>query len=114
MHECHQVQKVVTEAQAMLKEKGIQDPKKANLVVGELLGFDEGCIRLYWEEMTQSTPLSKTALSIQFVPAMLECAACKIKFAKKGSNLLCPQCNKIGTLPPSGSSGKEFFINKIE
>ncbi|MBF0484838.1 MAG: hydrogenase maturation nickel metallochaperone HypA [Candidatus Omnitrophica bacterium] len=110
MHEVHQVQKVVAEALATVKDKNIKNPTKAVLLVGELLGFDEGCIRLYWEQMIADTVLSNTVLEVKFTPALLECKICNIQYPKKGSDLQCPQCRKLGTLLPSG---KEFFISEI-
>ncbi len=110
MHEVHHVQKLVAEAKAQAQAKGLKKVREVVIQVGELLGFDEGSIRIYWEDMTSGTPLDGAKLVVQFIPAKLECPKCGQVFAKKGSDLNCPQCKCLGKPAPGG---KEFNIKEI-
>ncbi len=111
MHEVHQVQRIVAEATQLAKDKQALKVKSVTILVGEMLGFDEGCIRLYWEEMTPGTPLEGSELVLQFVPAKLLCPKCEKIFEEEEFDLECPQCRCLGKPTPSG---KEFCIKDFQ
>ncbi len=110
MHESHQVQGLIAKANDMIQARGIKKAKKVSILVGELLGFDEGSVLLHWEEMTQGTALEGVELKVEFVPAKLQCPKCAEVFPKKGSVLSCPKCQLMG-IPTS--AGREFSIKDI-
>ncbi|MBF0569928.1 MAG: hydrogenase maturation nickel metallochaperone HypA [Candidatus Omnitrophica bacterium] len=110
MHESHQVQRLINDAQQALTRRGLAKARKVSVLVGELMGFDEGSLQLHWEEMVLGTSLEGAELVIEFVPAKLQCPKCKAIYPKKGSALSCPACQVIGVPMPSG---KEFCIKDI-
>lgn len=110
MHESHQVQRLIKDAEAELKKRGASKARKVSIIVGELLGFEEVSIQLHWEEMIQGTVLEGAELAIRFAPAKLQCPKCSLVFDKKGSQLSCPVCQVMGT--PT-SAGKEFCVSDI-
>jgi len=111
MHESHQVQHVVDEAQKMLAGRGLARASRVSLLIGEALGFDEMSVRLHWEEFVTGTALEGAELAVCFVPAQFKCPRCGKFFPKKGSLLSCPACNVLGS--PT-DLGREFKIESIE
>jgi len=110
MHEQHQVQHVVDRALEMAKAQNAGKVRKVTISVGEMLGFDEGCIRLYWEQMTAGTALQESELILKFISAKLLCPKCGKIFEKQKSNLECPQCQVLGK---PADSAKEFRISEF-
>ncbi len=110
MHESHQVQRLITEAEKMMSARRIKKPRQVTVVMGELLGFDEVSVGLHWEEMTIGTPLEGCLIVVETVAAQLKCPKCAALFPKKGSDLSCPTCRVMGTPTPTG---KEFSIKEI-
>lgn len=111
MHEHHQVQHIVNEAVALVKQKGLTGVSLVELGVGEALGFDPVSINLYFESFTEGTLLAGAKLELKFFPAKLLCPKCGKKFIKIKSQIDCPQCQVQGT--PT-TEGKEFIILRIE
>jgi hydrogenase nickel incorporation protein HypA/HybF len=111
VHEKHQVEKIVQEAIVLAAAKNATGVRKVWLVIGDLLGFDEMSVRMYFELMAESTILEGAELEIVWARGQLNCPACEKNFEKKGSDLNCPDCGKQGT--PT-EIGKEFYIEDIE
>jgi hydrogenase nickel incorporation protein HypA/HybF len=106
MHEQHQVQKLINDIVAEARGKGIPKVTELTVVMGDLLGFDEGSVRLYFEMLGEGTLLEGARISFRKVPGELHCPKCRKDFLKKGSALNCPVC---GTQGIPTEKGKEFF-----
>ncbi len=78
--------------------------------MGELLGFDETSVRLYFENFTEGTPAEGAEVSVRWVPGELHCSVCKSHFVKIKSQLNCPTCGNQGK--PT-DTGKEFFFEAV-
>jgi hydrogenase nickel incorporation protein HypA/HybF len=107
MHEHHQVEKLVQDLLARNQGRKI---RSVRLVMGDLLGFDETSVRLYFENFTENGPAEGAALNIRWVKGELHCAACAKNFVKIKSQLDCPDCGRQGT--PT-EVGKEFYLDEI-
>ena len=107
MHEHHQVEKLVRELLAQNPDRKI---KSVRLVMGDLLGFDETSVRLYFENFTEETPAEGAELSVRWIQGELQCPRCKKNFVKIKSQLSCPTCGEQGV--PTGI-GKEFFFEEV-
>jgi hydrogenase nickel incorporation protein HypA/HybF len=107
MHEHHQVEKLVRD---LLAETGGRRIKSLCLVMGDLLGFDETSVRLYFENFTEGTPAEDAELNIRWVKGELHCPDCKMNFVKIKSHLDCPTCGRQGT--PT-AIGKEFCLTEV-
>ena len=107
MHEHHQVERLV---QTLLNDTQGRKIRSVRLVMGEMLGFDETSVRLYFENFTEGTPAEGAELSFRWVKAELHCPACNRNFVKIKSQLDCPNCGRQGT--PT-QMGKEFFCEDI-
>jgi hydrogenase nickel insertion protein HypA len=108
MHEHHAVQNLVNQA----VEKA--DTKKVIKVcfgLGELVGFDDESISLYFEQMKSGTPLEDAELEIKHYLPKLQCKDCSTVFEDPDRKFICPSCSSTSlTL----KSGKEFFLESIE
>jgi len=104
MHEHHQVEKLVRELLAATEGRTIQS---VQLVMGELLGFDEMSVRLYFENFTEGTPAEGAVLTVRWIRGELLCPRCLKNFVKYKSQLDCPACGRQG-LPTE--IGKEFYF----
>jgi hydrogenase nickel incorporation protein HypA/HybF len=111
MHEHHQVDAVVKDLLAKAAEKKATKITKVSLKMGELLGFDEMSVRLYFETFTENTIAEQAELEIVPVKGQLHCAQCQQDFVKEKGNLDCPICKKQGV--PT-QVGKEFFVAGFE
>ena len=107
MHEHHQVEKLVRDLIAGTHGRKV---KSLCLVMGDLLGFDEISVRLYFENFTENTPAEGAELNVRWVGSELHCPDCKKNFVKIKSQLDCPTCGRQGS--PT-AVGKEFYLEKI-
>ncbi|MFA5320029.1 MAG: hydrogenase maturation nickel metallochaperone HypA [Candidatus Omnitrophota bacterium] len=111
MHEAHIVEAIVKQ---VLEKAGAAGAKKVTLVtlaMGEQCGFDEGCVRLYFENFSEGTAAAGAKLVFKPVPQKLTCRKCGNDFERKGSDLNCPLCCSMGFL---NRTGKEFYVENIE
>ncbi len=111
MHEHHQVEKIVKAVFQTAKEKNLAKVKKVNLLMGDLLGFDDTSVKLYFESFTDGTIAEGAELIIKHIPGQLKCSNCNKNFIKVRSDLSCPDCHRQG-LPTD--IGKEFAVESIE
>lgn len=107
MHEHHQVEKLVRDLLAQTPGRTV---KSVRLVMGDLLGFDETSVRLYFENFTENTPAEAAELDVRWVRGELRCPHCKKNFVKIKSNLDCPTCGQQGV--PT-DIGKEFYFEAV-
>ncbi len=111
MHEYHIVESVVKQ----ILEKAIsQNAKKitgVTLILGELSGFKEESIRVYFDALSKGNILEGAKLVVKPVKSKLKCKDCGQVFEHEKSNFNCPKCGSLGILT---DSGKEFYIDNIE
>ncbi len=65
MHEYHAVESVVGEIRKKAEESGAKKIKVVTLVLGNLLGFAEESVRLYFETLAEDELFSGTELRIR-------------------------------------------------
>jgi hydrogenase nickel incorporation protein HypA/HybF len=108
MHEHHAVQNLVNQA---IEKAGNKKVKKVCFGLGELVGFDDVSIGLYFEQMTAGTPLEGSDLEIRHHRPKLQCKDCASIFEDPERKFTCPSCSSTSL---SLLSGKEFFLENIE
>ena len=111
MHEHHQVESIVSQAIEKAQQHHAKKVTHLYLALGELLGFDEGSIRLYFEQMTPGTILEGAQLSIRMLKPKLKCKECGTGFEKQKGQFNCPTCCSMKLLV---EAGKEFYIEKFD
>ncbi len=111
MHEAHIVEAMVKQVLEKAAAAGASRVTAVTLAMGEQCGFDEGCVRLYFENFTEGTIAAGAGLVFRPVARKLTCRGCGRDFEPKGSDLNCPGCRGMGA---PGGAGKEFYIDNIE
>ncbi len=108
MHENHAVQNLVNQA---IEKAGTKRVTKVCFGLGELVGFDDESISLYFEQMTSGTLLEGAEIEIKHYLPKLQCKDCSVVFEDPDRKFICPACTSTSlTL----QSGKEFFLESIE
>ena len=110
MHELHAVEDIFKQALAQARQKKARRVTQLSLNLGELLGFDEGSIKLYFSELAEGTILEGAEVLVLLRKAKLQCKDCQTTFEKERSNITCPQCSSAAVVV---LSGKEFTIESI-
>ncbi|MBN1603019.1 MAG: hydrogenase maturation nickel metallochaperone HypA [Chitinispirillaceae bacterium] len=108
MHEHHAVQNLVNQA---VEKAGTKKVTKIRFGLGELVGFDDVSIGLYFDQMTPGTPLEGAVLEIKHYLPKLQCKDCSVVFEDPERKFICPSCSSTSL---SLQSGKEFFLESIE
>lgn len=111
MHEHHAVQNLVNQA---IEKAALLNAKKVKKVVfglGDLVGFDDGSIELYYEQMSAGTPLEGASLQIIHYKPKLQCKNCSNIFEDSKREFKCPKCSSMSL---SLQGGKDFFLQDIE
>jgi len=111
MHEHHAVDalvKQVIEKAHLVKATKVS---RVMIVMGELLGFDEGSVRLYFEQLAEGTVAEGAALSFKTAQAGLKCKSCQTSFLRDKENFSCPSCCSMQLVI---TSGKEFYVDAID
>lgn len=111
MHEYHAVESIVKQIIDKASKNNAVKVNKVNLALGELVGFEEGSVRFYFEDLSKGTLLEGAELTIETVKPKLRCKDCGALFEKKKEMYNCPKCNKSNL---EVESGKDFYIKYIE
>ncbi|NLD99488.1 MAG: hydrogenase maturation nickel metallochaperone HypA, partial [Fibrobacter sp.] len=85
--------------------------KKVIFGLGDLVGFDDGSINLYFEQMTSGTILENSTLIIKHYLPKLQCKKCSNVFEDPKREFKCTACSSTEL---SLVGGKEFFLEDIE
>ena len=111
MHEHHAVQNLVN--QAIEKARNSKAKKVTRVVfgLGDLVGFDDGSIRLYYDQMTAGTILDRAELVINHHKPKLQCKDCSNSFEDPKREFKCPNCCSMSLVL---QSGKEFFLESLD
>ncbi|MDP2921848.1 MAG: hydrogenase maturation nickel metallochaperone HypA [Candidatus Omnitrophota bacterium] len=111
MHEYHIVEAVVKQ---ILEEARSHKAKRitgVTLMLGELSGFKEESIRVYFDTLSRGNILEGAKLVMKSVKSKLKCKDCGEIFEHEKAEFNCPKCSGLGILT---DSGKEFYADNIE
>ena len=111
MHELSISQSMVDLVNEQAREAGASEVKKINLVIGEMSGVVEECVRFYFDFISKGTVSEGAALSFKMIPTTARCRNCGKEFELKDLDWTCPSCygNRLEII-----AGKELFVESIE
>lgn len=111
MHEFSITESVLTLAVEKAKEANASKITRINLIVGDLSGVVDECVRFYFEHISKNTIANGAELMIEMVPTKLRCDKCDAVFIPQDGNWSCPSCHE-----PSLEivSGRECYMESIE
>ena len=111
MHEYHIVEGIIKQILEKAKSSNAKKITSVTLILGELSGFKEDSIRIYFDNLAKENILEGARLVIKSAKSNLKCQSCGRIFEHQKSNFNCPKCHGLGILT---NSGKEFYIDNIE
>jgi hydrogenase nickel incorporation protein HypA/HybF len=85
--------------------------EKINLVIGEMSGVVDECVRFYFDFLSKDTIAEGASLSFRMVPMTVRCRICQRVFIPKEFDWACPECrgNSMEIV-----AGDELYIESIE
>jgi hydrogenase nickel incorporation protein HypA/HybF len=111
MHELAITQSMLDIVLEQAEKSGAKEVGKINLVIGEMTGFVEECVRFYFDFLSRGTLAEGATLSFTAVATKARCRACDKLFKLKEFDWVCPYCGG-GELEIV--AGKELFVESIE
>jgi hydrogenase nickel incorporation protein HypA/HybF len=111
VHELTITQNILDIALEHAQEAGASKITKINLVIGEMTGVAEDCVRFYMDAIGRGTAAEEAEITVRKVPVTARCRDCAGSFEVKDFRWVCPSCQ--GTRSDV-VGGKELFVESIE
>lgn len=111
MHELAFTQNILDIALEQAGNHNATKITKINLVIGEMSGIVDDCVRFYFDFISKDTIASDATLCFQKVPLKARCRHCDITFPASGFNWTCPGCQGRDI---EVVAGREFYVESIE
>lgn len=108
MHELSIVESIL---EVTLRHAGGARVTAVQLKIGELSGYVDESIELFWQELTRGTVAEGAALQFRREAGTLLCIDCGEQFSVHAKDFICPKCGNGHTLP---AQGRECFVEAIE
>ncbi|MBN1191967.1 MAG: hydrogenase maturation nickel metallochaperone HypA [Dehalococcoidales bacterium] len=111
MHELSITENILALALQKAEEVQATRIKKINLVVGELSGVVDGCVRFYFKMISKDNIANGAELTFEFKPTIVRCRSCQVNYSPTGGVWNCPQCKQTDI---DIVSGRECYMTSIE
>ncbi len=111
MHEHHAVKNLVEQILTKSQENKAVKITKVNIALGELVGFDDESIKLYFSDFSKGTILEGAQIVINHYKPKLLCKDCSKVFEDVKREFKCPFCCSESVIL---NKGKEFYVENIE
>ncbi len=111
MHELSITQTMLELVLEQARQNGAKKVQRINLVIGEMSGVVDDCVRFYFDFLSRGTIAEEAQLSFKRVAPKARCRECGRKFKLNGLDWVCPHCR---TTRIDIVEGKELFLESIE
>jgi len=111
MHELAITQSMLDIVLEQAERAGAKKVGKINLVVGELTGFVEECVKFYFGLLAENTIAEGANLNFTSVSPQARCRSCDKVFELKEYDWTCPKC---GGSDIEITAGRELFVDSID
>jgi len=111
MHELAITQNVLDIVLEQAEKHNASKITKINLVVGEMSGVVDECVRFYFEFLSKDTIASGATLSFERIPIKAHCNGCDTTFPLAEFHWICPNCQG-GNIEVV--AGRELYIDSME
>jgi hydrogenase nickel incorporation protein HypA/HybF len=111
MHELAITQNILDIALEHAQKAGATQIATINLVIGEMTGVAEECVRFYIGVLSRGTAAEAAELAVRRVPITARCRNCAQNFEVRDFRWVCPRCQSTGS---DVVGGKELFVESIE
>jgi len=95
MHEAAVMQGVIKTILASMENARASRVTKVQLALGTSGHFTEEAVRMYFQALTQDTPIEGATLTLSLLPATYQCLSCQHRFESTSSTGICPQCGDV-------------------
>jgi len=111
MHELAIVEGILDAAVPEAKKHGAKRILAINLRIGELSGVIPECIQEYFTIAAAGTMAENAKISVEKIPATVECAACGYHGPLGKRRMRCPGCESTDFRI---TAGREYFVDSLE
>ena len=111
MHELAIVEGILEAAVPEAKKHGAERILAIHLRIGELSGVIPACIQEYFTIAAAGTMAENAKLSVERIPAAIECSACGYSGALGKRRMRCPNCESTDFRL---TAGREYFVDSLE
>lgn len=111
VHELSVTEAMLDVALEHAQKAGVQKITGINLVIGQMCGIVNDCVRFYFDFVSKGTIAEGAVLSFERVASRLRCRGCGEEFVLEGNNWACPACGALGG---EMIAGREFYMDSIE
>jgi len=111
MHELSITQTMLELVLEQARQNGSKKVQRINLVIGEMSGVVDDCVRFYFDFLSKGTTAEEAQLSFKRVTPKARCRECGKQFKLNGLDWTCPCCR---TTRIDIVEGKELFLESIE
>ena len=111
MHELAITKSMLDLVLEQAEKAGAREIGKINLVIGEMTGVVEDCVKFYFDFLSKGTIAEGTAISFKKIPTIAQCRGCDKTFELKEFDWICPHC---GDKNMKIVAGKELYVESIE
>jgi hydrogenase nickel incorporation protein HypA/HybF len=111
MHEYSITQSLLSLALEKANEARASRITGINLVIGEMSGIVDECVRTYFDLLSRDTIAAGAGLTFTKTPTKLRCRRCQAVFSPQDHDWSCPDCHEAGI---EIISGRECYMESIE
>jgi len=111
MHELSITKTMLDLVVEQAQENGAEKVEGIRLVIGEMSGIVDDCMRFYFDFLSKGTIAEGARLSFRRVTPKARCRDCGKEFAPNGLDWVCPHCR---TMRIDIVEGKELYLESIE
>ena len=111
MHELAITQSMLDLVLEEAKKAGAERVGKINLVIGEMSGIVDECVKFYFEFLSKDTIANGAILSFKNVPIQARCRNCGELFTPEEFDWSCPKCQDSRA---EIVAGNELYLESIE
>jgi len=111
MHELSITKTMLDLVVEQAQNNGAEKVEGIRLVIGEMSGVVDDCVRFYFEFLSKGTIAEGARLSFRKVTPKARCRDCGKEFVLNGLDWICPHCQtpRIDII-----EGKELYLESIE
>jgi hydrogenase nickel incorporation protein HypA/HybF len=111
MHELAITQSVLDIALEHARKEGAAEIARINLVIGQMTGVSEECVRFYLGVISRGTAAQNAELAVRQVPITARCQDCAEEYEVRDLAWACPRCQSTRSDIIGGS---ELIVESIE
>ena len=111
MHELSITEGILKLAMEKANEAGAKRITKVSMVIGELSGLVDDCVRFYFEVLAKDTMAAGAEMTFEIRPVTARCGACGVLYTPEEMDWACPSCGKAAA---EVTGGRECYMDSIE